>query len=511
MTHKCRFCPPTKDYDFNSLRSLRAHVAQIHDGGERFGPLRCTILGCQSQYLSRTRFVEHVASHGDVNGNVVKVGGSGAASDNNVDQGAEEDSEDVNWYTCSTCQKVYTSIDRFDSHLDGHSQVVLEESVQDSLENEDQTALSDIKSQLTDVAKNAEVVDVVLTWVVPSVCVHESGERSMAMLTRSSAKRQLDDPIIDVQPIKYHAKGVESDPKELKDALAGYRFGGLVETDLYEPIEPPLYLADFSKRKEEIARAFAGALLQSRFSVVLILKAEVYGRSPIEDIHGIELAKPKWEMKTIAVMLHDNTRKLLIGTHSYNILVTAAMDLEMGTVSVGASTPLHISSNTRLWCRKDRELNPLVERQLRSKFDDAITFANCAAVFYQFASWECQPVTIFKLLNYYKRKGSSGTKAVATLFSEIAKTQSITRTLLQSLRTELDAKDHSVAKTLRTMLEIFKADEQERPLLNDQKMSRLLRSLADGVCGAIRSLNDDKVVAAIKARSEVLLQDKPSH
>ncbi|KAI8598194.1 hypothetical protein EDD21DRAFT_383197 [Dissophora ornata] len=141
----------------------------------------------------------------------------------------------------------------------------------------------------------------------------------------------------------------------------------------------------------------------------------------------------------------------------------------------------------RMWCRKDRELNPLVERQLRSKFDHAITFAKTAAIFYLFASWECHPVTIFRLLDHYRGKSSSGTKAVATLFNEITKTQCITRILLQDLLEEIGAGDCSVATTLRAVLANFKADEQERPLFKDQKTSRLLRSLADSVCGTIRS------------------------
>ncbi|KAG0359606.1 hypothetical protein BGZ54_009891 [Gamsiella multidivaricata] len=84
------------------------------------------------------------------------------------------------------------------------------------------------------------------------------------------------------------------------------------------------------------------------------------------------------------------------------------------------------------------------------------------------------------------------------------------RTLLHDLLAELSAECRSVATTLWVMLENLKADEQERPLSKDQEMGSLLESLANGVCDTIRFLNDDKVTAAIKARSEALLQAKPS-
>ena len=84
----------------------------------------------------------------------------------------------------------------------------------------------------------------------------------MAMITPSGVKCLLDDPIIEVQPMKCHTKVVDADPVELNVALAGNSLGGLLETSCYEPVEPSLYLADFSTRAGVISRTFAGALLQ---------------------------------------------------------------------------------------------------------------------------------------------------------------------------------------------------------------------------------------------------------
>ncbi|KAI1288516.1 hypothetical protein EDD11_010012 [Mortierella claussenii] len=369
MDFTCRFCLQPRAGTFKSKKSLQAHIAAIHDGGERLGPLRCTVLGCTSEYLSRKRYQEHVNSHAK-NGKTTSsvAGGPGEAEGSS---GGNDCSEEVDCYKCSTCNMVLQSVEQFNSHLDTHEQVTLEDSIHDaSSVGESKAALMGIKDELTEVTKNGDVAELVLQWLVPSICTHESGETSFAMLTRSSAKRQLEDPIMDVRPVKQNTRGTEREPAGLKATLSTHRFGHLVDLDVYEPIEPSLFLADYSEKKEEISKTFAGALLQSDSSVTLILKAEVYERSPTEDAHGIDLAKPTWDVKTVEVLLHDNARKLLIGTLTFNILVTAALDLTTGAVSVGASSILHVSTKARLWCRKDKNLNLLVERQLRSKFDD---------------------------------------------------------------------------------------------------------------------------------------------
>lgn len=65
-----------------------------------------------------------------------------------------------------------------------------------------------------------------------------------------------------------------------------------------------------------------------------------------------------WDLYTVAVIVHGNTKKLDIGSLSFNILVTAAIDLVTGTISVGAGTSLQVSGKSRLWCRTDRGAEP---------------------------------------------------------------------------------------------------------------------------------------------------------
>ncbi|KAF9166796.1 hypothetical protein BGX20_000098, partial [Mortierella sp. AD010] len=123
----------------------------------------------------------------------------------------------------------------------------------------------------------------------------------MALLTPSSTKRLLDDPIIDVQQMKRRSKGLDVGPVKLK-----------------------------------ISRKFAGALLQWELTVIFLLKAKVYGRSPADDVHGFDLAQRKWDLMTVTSIVHGCTQKLLIGTLSFSVLVTAALNITTGDVSAGA-------------------------------------------------------------------------------------------------------------------------------------------------------------------------------
>ncbi|KAG0290731.1 hypothetical protein BGZ98_003306, partial [Dissophora globulifera] len=52
-----------------------------------------------------------------------------------------------------------------------------------------------------------------------SICVLRRGERAMAMLTPSSAKRQLDDPTVKAQSVRRYAKGADVNLAELKVAI----------------------------------------------------------------------------------------------------------------------------------------------------------------------------------------------------------------------------------------------------------------------------------------------------
>ncbi|KAG0204903.1 hypothetical protein BGX31_003081, partial [Mortierella sp. GBA43] len=496
-SYSCSYCSAT----FSAKRGVKFHEKQVHDNGMRSESLVCTYHGCEAAFETRRRFEEHFATHTETTQKDPKDGGNVDVDDN---ASASSGQSSQLQYFCSTCPQVFHDIEEFDIHLDSHGQVTIESPASDDISDAEKQALSNIRTELTGTIHNRDVADLVLEWTVPSICTHQSGEHSVALLTDSGAKRHADDPIVDIRPIQKKSKlAMELD--DLKVAISGHYFGGIVDPEMYKPIDPSLYQESMSSKGDEIARTFAGALLQTGSSVILLIKVEAYGRRPSEDIHAIEIVKPVWDLYTVAVVTHDNTKKLIIGTLSFNILVTAAIDLVTGAISVGPGTSFQVSGKSRLWCRTDKGLNPLMERQLRSKFDDPITFSMRASMFYPYADWECSPVTLFGLLDHYRRKKNSNIKAIATIFDDIGRTQCIKKALVESLLVDLDGKA-VVPRVLRGLLKTFTPEMKERELKGDKVASRLLRVLADSSCGTIRSLNTDKIIPAIKSRTEALIQ-----
>ncbi|KAG0256276.1 hypothetical protein BG011_004644 [Mortierella polycephala] len=427
---------------------------------------------------------------------------------NNNQEAERQDSQ----FTCSTCNKSYSTIDEIDKHLDEHEMLIAKTTPEpEKNTQEDADALKLMKTELTIITKNTDITDYILKLMVPCVAEHSNGESSTVLLTLAGAKRHLEDPITSLRLIKRRPESAfDMDYAELGAALTSHRFGELVDIEQYQPIKQTLFLSDFQTHWEDIAKTLAGSLLQSGSKVILIIKAEVYGRIPEDDVHGLDMVKPIWEPKVVTVFRRGNSRRLLIGTLRWSALVTASIDLTSGDISIGTtniSTPF--TDEIRIWTRKDYALNPLTERQVLSKFHHDITLAKRAAIYFLFADWICYPVTIYRLLEYYYDKEMTGTKAVAVLFNQLLKAKTLRKDLLKELLNDLEGhEDRSVARTLRALLRLFGSDEQERGLKDDEKMSMLLRALADGVRGTLEALDEEKVKAAIKARSELLLRCK---
>ncbi|KAI8346016.1 hypothetical protein B0O80DRAFT_431124 [Mortierella sp. GBAus27b] len=436
-SYSCSYCSAT----FSAKRGVKFHEKQVHDNGMRSESLVCTYHGCEAAFETRRRFEEHFATHTETTQKDPKDGGNVDVDDN---ASASSGQSSQLQYFCSTCPQVFHDIEEFDIHLDSHGQVTIESPASDDISDAEKQALSNIRTELTGTIHNRDVADLVLEWTVPSICTHQSGEHSVALLTDSGAKRHADDPIVDIRPIQKKSKlAMELD--DLKVAISGHYFGGIVDPEMYKPIDPSLYQESMSSKGDEIARTFAGALLQTGSSVILLIKVEAYGRRPSEDIHAIEIVKPVWDLYTVAVVTHDNTKKLIIGTLSFNILVTAAIDLVTGAISVGP--------------------------------------------------------------DHYRRKKNSNIKAIATIFDDIGRTQCIKKALVESLLVDLDGKA-VVPRVLRGLLKTFTPEMKERELKGDKVASRLLRVLADSSCGTIRSLNTDKIIPAIKSRTEALIQER---
>ncbi|KAK3821296.1 MAG: hypothetical protein J3Q66DRAFT_386164 [Benniella sp.] len=285
---------------------------ESHDGGQRLGPLKCTFGACTKEYHTRARYEDHVRTHQEE----IEAGSEGG-----IETTAEQ--ADTERTTEGKLRQQYRGssfydVESFSEHLDGHEgvQVALED--HDSATDEDEKTISTFRDKLMSTVHNNDLIDLLFKWTVPTICTHESGSKSVALLSQSDAKRLLTDPVPSLRPTKRRTLESNSPSRELGDALTGCPWGGLVEMDSYEPLEPSMFLSNFRQKKEELARTFVGALLHFDSTVIMLLKVEVYGRELSEDVHAFNLAIPKADLRTIAIVRHDNTKKLVIGTMTYN-------------------------------------------------------------------------------------------------------------------------------------------------------------------------------------------------
>ncbi|KAF9197563.1 hypothetical protein BGZ49_001946, partial [Haplosporangium sp. Z 27] len=150
----------------------------------------------------------------------------------------------------------------------------------------------------------------------------------------------------------------------------------------YAVLAPTFFdLKDFFKHHEEIAKTLAGAIIQTDYQAILILKVEVYARSPIEDPHSFDLAIPTINSKIVCVIHHDGSR-ISCGHAPMECLNSSLCKFDHWDIGAGASNvSAHLATYMIFWRRADFELNPSTKRQLRSKFDRREAFFECASIF----------------------------------------------------------------------------------------------------------------------------------
>ncbi|KAF8931875.1 hypothetical protein BGZ47_011644 [Haplosporangium gracile] len=138
----------------------------------------------------------------------------------------------------------------------------------------------------------------------------------------------------------------------------------------------------FAGNGEFLATSLEGLLLQSGHMVLLVNKVEVFGRTPSEDPHRLDVARPIGKRSFIVVNeWHDEAHKVMIGTVKWNALVTLAVILTDGRVIV------------------------------RSKFDVKSTFGDFAAVDPLLNDFRTLPVTLKTLYEFKTDNAWSGLKS----------------------------------------------------------------------------------------------------
>ncbi|KAG0318091.1 hypothetical protein BGZ99_005891 [Dissophora globulifera] len=221
---------------------------------------------------------------------------------------------------------------------------------------------------------------------------------------------------------------------ELWQALLAHGHGGIVSDELarYKELDEDTCQQRFADTAQTVAKRLAGSLVQSKTSVLLVLKVEIYGRTRSEDPHEQPLAFPLLRSYHVESVAHGGAKKLLIGTDSWLALVTSCIVLTSGEVIVGPhNTHCVPHRHSKVWTRDDFVKNGLVERQLRSKFHEQTTFVECSGVFHLFQRPSCLPVTLRTLYEHFIAKSASGIKVLAATFMQLHKDKALSRSSLE--------------------------------------------------------------------------------
>ncbi|KAF9986004.1 hypothetical protein BGZ75_002302 [Mortierella antarctica] len=273
------------------------------------------------------------------------------------------------------------------------------------------------------------------------------------------------------------------------------------------------------------AKMLAGSiLLDSRNGqAIMVNTIEVYGRTPMVDAHRerlrtiqdvatvTSLPNPLWtrykDIYPISIPT-DHGHRLVIGTQSFDGLVTSSMRLDrVEPPSVGGSTSSLIldtpaaSKAIRIFLdwecvekavamtqdeltMETSNSNRMCQlRQVRSKFYHASTYFMCRATGPITADHASQPFSIFTIPNN-DRSQSDTERAAGTIFNTVARNvlKYGSRGVLESETVQncidMCEKDTVIRKTLWTLLDVF-ADRQDSVLiLGNRELCAKLMPLA---------------------------------
>ncbi|KAF8924684.1 hypothetical protein EDD21DRAFT_410075 [Dissophora ornata] len=267
------------------------------------------------------------------------------------------------------------------------------------------------------------------TLLEPVELRYRDGEKSFGLRLPGVSKQVQDGFMTFVRSMKRHKSPAMVDIA-LETALKCHRYGSLVCIDDYRLLEndDEIWHMGFAGNGEFLATSVEGLLIQSGDMVLLVERAEVYGRTPSEDPHRLDVARLEGRRSFIVVNeWHDEAHKVMIGTVKWNALVTLAVILTNGTVIVGPNNKFfypHLDS--RVWVRKDKRtrlFNTMEQQtiplQVRSKFDVKSTFGDFAAVNPLLNDFRTLLVTFKTLYEFKMDNAWSGLKVGAFIFHQL--------------------------------------------------------------------------------------------
>ncbi|KAF9567466.1 hypothetical protein EC968_003229 [Mortierella alpina] len=282
---------------------------------------------------------------------------------------------------------------------------------------------------------------------------------------------------------------MKSTKGDLSHLLLAHKYGRIVmdDMDCCEELDDGTCQRRFSEAAQNIARKLAGALIQSKASVLLVLKVEIYGRTRTEDPHEQPLAFPLLGSYIVNCVSHDGAKKILIGTDSWLALITSCVQLDTGNIIVGPHNTHFIPhKHSKVWIRtSDYERNSVVERQLRSKFHESKTYMECAGA-------------------------ASGIKTVSATFSQLYEEKALSQSRLAQLMSVMTNDQARISREIQNLYQMLTAaikDDSDMVSVSES-MSRQLRVLTEFTTSVTTTLNHTVVKESIQQRIEILLNEK---
>ncbi|GJJ74579.1 hypothetical protein EMPS_06937 [Entomortierella parvispora] len=465
---------------------MHTHLLQNHDGKKgRTESLRCPVSSCHLTYESRPWFETHL---------------------NEFEHDPEENS-------CPLCHQGFKTWRDRENHLAAHESQednVKTEPDSETDSEEDLGAVQELKRGLTVQSGSLLTADYMISIAQPIVLTLDDDSKISVLGGPGSVEALAGRTIVQAKTIQH---GERANDPELSNALLPCRYGKLVLDDLslYHELDTNTCQLRFSTSSKEIGRRLAGALIQSRTSIMLVLKAEPYGVQKTEDPHEQTLVIPDGRPYIAKSVKHDSTQKLIVATDRWQMLVTSCILLNTGEVTAGP----HVTSftphrNSRVWTRADFQKNLNVERHLRSKFHDPSTLAKCAGIFHAFQRYTCQPVTLGLLYEYYIQKSASGTKVLAYIFHNFFEDEGILKkSVVQEGLAWIKDDTSRITQELRTLESMILNESGNDVVSITGTIGRQLRVLAGMLPTAITDLNQKQVKKEIERHIERLLNVEP--
>jgi hypothetical protein len=224
----------------------------------------------------------------------------------------------------------------------------------------------------------------------------------------------------------------------------------------------------------------------------------------------------------ISISSTTDGARLVIGTHSFNALVTSSIRIDrkespsLGGMTVSFMVPnKRISRRTSIFLntesiRKsyyalekkvtyyDFDSNKLERfRQLRSKFSEISTYFQCRVPGDITRSWTMMSYTIFTLVGHESLKKGNG-RAAAILFNKIgtdvlSALESETKPILPFAHVkesfDLCSIKNDISETLKNVMELFK-DQETIPIFENKELSTKLGKLAHALGPYVQFANE---------------------